>query len=208
MRSMMPMPGNPWPHDMAISIEDHSSPIEELLWIREAYALRPEGDVPPPLVQSPAPAGEPEDARAWESAWSQLWPAAVQHAAVIITGAQIEALMHTEDASDERLEALLALHGPSWRDRFGEAALERGYLEWSGRRFDTLTGAMRQRLPDTPEHCSLPALIAAWEAGLTRIVAIPCRGEHTRVLSGSALLVTEQTRAEPEAYTAALSTFS
>ncbi|SFR99023.1 hypothetical protein SAMN04487783_0300 [Agrococcus baldri] len=207
MRSMMSMPGNQWPPAMSISIEDHSSPIEELLWIREAYALQPEGDVPPLLVQTPEAAGEPEDASMWEAARVQLWSAAVQHAGGVIPGERLEALMHTEDASDERLAALLAMHGPSWRDRFGDAALERGYLEWSGRRFDALTQAMQQPLRETPEHRSLAALIAAWEAGLTRIVTIPCRSEHTRVISSSALLMTEETRADPAAYAAALGAF-
>lgn len=207
MRSSMPMPGNPWPHDMVISIENHSSSVEELLWIREAYGLSPEGDVPPPLVDSPTLVGRTDHTPAWERAWPELWDAAVQHAAGVVDRRQIEELMLAADASQERLEALLKLHGPSWRDRFGDAALDLGYGAWSQRRFETLTRSIRVPLRDTPEHRSLPALTVAWEAGLTRIVTIPCRGEHTRVISGSALLMTEATRESPERYTAALSTF-
>ena len=48
----------------------------------------------------------------------------------------------------------------------------------------------------------------AWEAGLTRIVTIPCRGEHTRIISNSALLVTQTTRADPTLYCAALTSFA
>lgn len=207
MRSLMSMEGNPWPHDMVISIEDHSSSLEELLWIREAYGLSPEGDVPPMLVDTPAIVGDADDADAWQGSWSEIRDAAVRHAGVVTTQAQIEELMRSADASPERLEALRSMHGPSWRDRFGDAALERGYDAWSQRRFETLTRQMRVRLRDTPEHRSLPALTAAWEAGLTRIVTIPCRGEHTRVISSSALLMTEATRESPERYTAALSSF-
>ena len=196
-----------WPQGMVISIENHSSPIEELLWIREAYALQPTGDMPPPLVEPPAVVGRPDDAAAWEAAWPELWHAAVRHASIVITRDRIDELMRTEDASPERLEALRGLRGPGWSDRFGDAALERGYGSWSEQRFETLIARPQRRLRDTPEHRSMPELIAAWQAGLTRIVAIPCQGEHTRVVSGSALLMTEGTRAEPERYAAALATF-
>lgn len=197
-----------WPQGMVITVEDHSSPIEELLWIREAYALRPAGDVPPPLVDPPARATERGDAHAWEQAWPELWREAVRHASAAVSRERIDELSHTEDASPERLAALRALRGASWRERFGDAALERGFPEWSARRLEALARAMRQRLRDTPEHRALPALVAAWQAGLTRIVTLPCRGEHTRVIGASALLVTEETRAEPLAYAAALGTFS
>ena len=43
--------------------------------------------------------------------------------------------MRTEDASPERREALRGLRGPGWSDRFGDAALERGYGSWSEQRF-------------------------------------------------------------------------
>ena len=161
-----------WPQGMVISIENHSSPIEQLLWIREAYALQPKGDMPPPLVEPPAVVGRPDDAPAWEAAWPELWHAAVRHASIVITRDRIDELMRTEDASPERREVLRVMRGPSWQDRFGDAAL-----------------------------------VAAWRAGLTRIVTIPCQGEHTRVVSGSALLMTEGTRAEHERYAAALATF-
>ena len=195
-----------WPQGMVISIEDHSSPIEELLWIREAYALQPTGDIPPPLVEPPAVVGRPDDAPAWEAAWVELWHAAVRHASIVITRERIDELMRTEDASPERREVLRVMRGPSWQDRFGDAALERGYGSWSEQRFETLIARPQQRLRDRPEHRSLAALVAAWRAGLTRIVTIPCRGDHTRVVSGSALLMTEGTRAEPERYAAALAT--
>lgn len=36
MKSMFPMPGNPWPHEMLFTIEDDSAALLELLWLREA----------------------------------------------------------------------------------------------------------------------------------------------------------------------------
>lgn len=37
MRSVHQIPGNPWPHDMTITVEDRPAPLLELLWLREAY---------------------------------------------------------------------------------------------------------------------------------------------------------------------------
>ncbi len=55
MRSMFPMPDNPWPHDMAITVEDSPHALLELLWIREAWQLDAEGpDLPPELADTPA----------------------------------------------------------------------------------------------------------------------------------------------------------
>ena len=37
MRSMSPIEGNPWPHDMTISIDDSPHVVMELLWVLEAF---------------------------------------------------------------------------------------------------------------------------------------------------------------------------
>ena len=50
MRSNAPIPGNPWPHDMIITVEDRPNVLLELLWIREAFALQPHGEDLPPLL--------------------------------------------------------------------------------------------------------------------------------------------------------------
>lgn len=50
MQSEYPIPGNPWPREMLITVEDRPTTLLELLWIREAYALTPPGDDRPPTL--------------------------------------------------------------------------------------------------------------------------------------------------------------
>ena len=76
---------------------------------------------------------------------------------------------------------------------------------WLGALVGVLLGCAED--PPSPSPV-IAALVPAWEAGLMRIVTIPCRGEHTRVIGDSALLVTDATRADPELYSAALASFT
>ena len=50
MRSSVPIPGNPWPHDMLITVEDNPHALVDLLWIREAWNLQPAANDLPPLL--------------------------------------------------------------------------------------------------------------------------------------------------------------
>lgn len=208
MRSILPTRGNPWPHDMVISVEGDPHQLVELLWIREAWGLHPAGPLPPLLVDTPAPVGDPEDRDAWETAWPEVWEEAVGHAAVLVEPSRFEDLGRTADGSQERAELLRLLIGPTWRDRFGDAAFHASYHAWSEHRFHAVRDQMARSLADSPERQSLEALIPAWEAGLAKVVTIPCRGDYTRRLGGSVLLMTEATRNDPDRYADALGTFA
>lgn len=60
MHTTQPIPENPWPHDMVISVQDDPDTLLSLLWIREAWRLNPEGaDLPPQLTDTPTPIPEP-----------------------------------------------------------------------------------------------------------------------------------------------------
>ena len=107
MRSVRPIPGNPWPHEMTITVDDSPSTLLELLWIREAYDLHiDDDDLPPLLTDSPAAANGPaltESARAtWEQAWPRLWRAVAQHAGRDQDPGQFERLQQTANGSPER----------------------------------------------------------------------------------------------------------
>ena len=55
MQSTSAIPGNPWPHDMVVEIEDSPHALLDLLWLREACGLQPAGvDLPPLLAHPPA----------------------------------------------------------------------------------------------------------------------------------------------------------
>lgn len=209
MRSTTPMEGNPWPHDMVISVDNDPYQFLELLWVREAWSLRPVGDdLPPGLVDPPARAGHPHDRETWEAAWPQVWEDVVSHAAVLVEPSMFEELTRTADGSRERAELIRRLHGPTWRERFGETAFTEDYWAWTEARFHARLDDRPRSLADSPERRSLDALIPAWQAGLSKVVTIPCRGEHTRVIGGSTLLMTESTRKDPDRYAAALATFA
>lgn len=209
MRSTTPLEGNPWPHDMGISVEDDSAPLLELLWLREAWGLKPTGDrLPPGLVDPPARAGDPADHDAWEAAWPRMWEDAVVHTAVAFEPSLFEVPARAASALAERAELIRRVHGPTWRERFGDAALGEGFRAWTEARFLTRRDDRPRSLAESPERRSLDALIAAWRIGLSNVVTIPCRGDHTRVIGGSVLLVTEATRKDPERYDAALRTFA
>jgi hypothetical protein len=197
---------------MVISIEDSSDALMTLLWIREAWNLEVVGgDLPPVLVDTPAPVAEGVRADAplaeWSAGWPELWRACLAHAARLRDPGLVARLKATKDGSPERADVLRALMGPHWRHVFGHAALERGYREWSAAVYEQQGRRPPPELLADPEHVSLDELIAAWKAGLTTVVQLPCRGDYARVVGPHGLLVTEETRADPARYRRALSLF-
>jgi hypothetical protein len=212
MRSSRPIPGNPWPHDMVIRITDDGESLTELLWLRAVLRLEPTGpDVPPQVEGLPEHAlpSEPSrsDEREREQAWTELWDATLRHLADPADPGAFDALLSTGNGSEERLELLLALRGPSSRDRFGDALFDAEYGRWR----DTLAQdpilSHRRRLEDDPERRCLDPLIGAWRRGLTTVITIPCTGTHTRTVGQHGLLVTRETRKDPARYAHALNQF-
>ncbi|MFC8680196.1 hypothetical protein ACFT30_01655 [Microbacterium ureisolvens] len=212
MRSTNPIPDDLWPHDMSITIEERSHALLKLLWIREAYDLRPDGDdLPPSLDVSPRDdlAGVPSAAERaeWTAAWPSLWASTLAHAGKDFDRALHERLSQTSNGSPERLHLLQEIVGPSWRDRFGPGALDHNsYREWN----DTVQAKFAARPAGVEGEAlrrDLDAVIGAWRTGMTRIVTIPCLGEYTRRVGDNALLITEQMMASSDAFRRALSAF-
>lgn len=213
MRSSRPIPGNPWPHEMVITVEDRPSTLLELLWIREAHDLHLNGaDLPPLLVDTPDGASGVRASAAvrveWEMGWPRMWHAAVEHAGRDQDPGVFERLRQTANGSPERAKILHGMVGPSWRDGFGDAVFDDdSYQDWSRRTTNAHLSSMRQRMTDSPEHRDLDALIRAWRAGLTKIVTIPCEGEYSRKITPNALLMTDATRNDSVSYQRALDSF-
>lgn len=210
MRSFVPIPGNPWPHDMMITVDDDPVSLVELLWIRDAWELRPDhGDAPPRLVDSPAAQmnrAVEVDIEAWRAAWPELWDATLRHAGKIHDPALFDAIHATAGYSPERMALLAQLTGPSWRDRFGDTGLD-GFQAWQESQFHSRATNRPTSVEEQPERRSLDALIEAWRHGLTKIVTIPCRGSFTRAIGPHALLITDETRADPNSFSTALRQF-
>ncbi|WP_066593586.1 hypothetical protein [Cryobacterium arcticum] len=198
---------------MLLTIEDRPNALLELLWIREAHALRLQGeDLPPLLLDTPTTvqhAALSTDTRdEWASAWPRIWHAVVAYAGPDLDSRLFVELQATAIGSTERASLLHRIVGPSWRDDFGDSAFENdSYRAWSQVGMDAQLAAMATRIEDSPERRDLPPLISAWHAGLTKIVTIPCLGEFTRRISENALLMTAGTRANSDSYRRALNTF-
>jgi len=207
MRSSVPMPGNPWPHDMQITIEDSPHALHELLWIREAWSLKPEGADLPPLLSSTPPVVDdapPDSLTDWQDAWPEIWRACVAHAGIPADPTIFERLTSAAVGSPERADLLAQLVGPSWRDHFGSEALTTEFTSWEAAQHRALRSRMSTPDAESPERRSLDALVPAWRAGLTKLILIPCRGSYTRPIGSASLLLTEETRNDPTRYAAAL----
>ena len=196
-----------WPDDMVIAIEDHATPLLELLWVREAYGLRPDGDAPPRLVVTPSTLSAAPGAAVWEAAWPEFWDEVVRHAGHGLEPGLLDAIGRAAPGSQERDELFHRALGPRWGMRFGDSAVGPGFQRWHEQHVFRLAQQMRRPLQEHPERRAVAALVPAWQAGLTRIVTIPCHGEHTRRIGASALLMTDATRADPARFAAALDTF-
>ncbi|MHA7984810.1 hypothetical protein ACX9R5_03305 [Rathayibacter sp. CAU 1779] len=212
MRSLRPIPGNPWPHDMVITVKDDPNSLLDLLWIREAWRLGPEGDdLPPALVDTPQAVSETVRASApvteWRDAWSQLWRDCLRHEGIPIDPTLFDHLRAFEPGSVEYKRRLHELIGPIWSDRFGTDAFTDEHQRWQEQLFERHRAERPHTLDEQPERIALDALIPAWRAGLTIIVQIPCRGTFTRVVGEHALLLTAETRADPDRYREALASF-
>ena len=212
MKSMFPMPGNPWPPEMLITIEDDSAALLELLWIREAWDLHPEGHDLPPLLadqlnRPPTSAVQPGQLTAWQAAWADIWRGCVNHAGAIRDPTLDDRIDLSAVGSPERTKLLNELLGPSWRDEFGNEALTEQYTQWAEAELGPQSHRFHRSADEEPERVSLAALIAAWRAGLTKIVTIPCQGSYTRIIGAHTILVTEETRNNPRTYGDALAAF-
>ena len=212
MLSSVPIPGNPWPHDMVLTIEDDLQTLLDLLWVREAWSLQPAGDDRAPLL-SVTPVGAHNEAAPmgktaeWQEAWPSIWQACLQRAGQIRDATVFEQLVGTAIGADERAALLHELFGPSWRDVFGDDAFTDQYLVWNHAQFEINSHRQHQSLEEEPERVSLAALIPAWQAGLSKVVVIPCRGSYTRVIGRHTLLLTAETRDDPKRYSEALGLF-
>lgn len=181
MRSAMPDPANPWPHDMVLLIERASSAMLAALAVAEAWRI----DLGIPTLQ-PAPVGVVVGDRPLDAAPVALtaWRDAV-------------AMTATPDgtvgsaAFDAGREAALGV------DR---AALVAWIERWPKR---VPTGPLHEQ----PEWRDVGATTLAWEAGLSHVLMLPL-ADGWAARRGSTLLVDETTRRDPARYADVLLAFA
>jgi len=203
VHSSEPIPGNPWPHNMMISV-DVPHHLSLLLFVRQAWSLN-DNDVPavspapePGTSTRPAEPGSVELNEQWRQDWAQAWTEfAPRQTRITTPAAEIQHLLDT--LTDEELwDAVSPAPSPIWFDGLDHGA----FNHW----LSSLRGELPVSLHDNPEHQSLPALITAWKTGLVSIIELPYAGYYADRITRTHLVVSNETRHCPELYSRALAT--
>ena len=204
MRFERPVPGEPWPHDMVIRVDDDPNNVNELLFIRSAWRLAadlviPELDPKPEPGSSSPPATVTIDE--WSERWSRAWQRAWDWYAIS------DATIHpTSELLRELSVPNQSLHPafpPFWSVDYGQDGIDGdAFAAWQRQ----LQPRRDLPLEKHPERKSLPALITAWEGGLHTIVALPYSGYFAHRFSKTHLAVSNSTRAHESSYARALAT--
>jgi hypothetical protein len=204
VRSNTPIPGNPWPHDMVLTVDDYPNNIAELLFVRSAWGLDtataiPELESAPEAGSASVPdSATPEE---WARRWDTEWARAMDWYLVAD---------RTERPTQEILlqpsqpgQPLHPSFPPFWSVEYGGDGIDRmAVASWQ----QSLRGDMMARMKAEPERRSLPQVITAWEGGLERIVTLPYRGYYADRIDRRTLVVSDETRMHPESYARALAT--
>ena len=193
-----PIKGNPWPHDMVIRVEDDPHHLTLLLFVREAWSLAGDMDIPPleprPDVgssQMPHTADAETWDRRWKTAWNQAW-----------SWFEIEERNHHPSPEEMResqdpSQGLNQFIPPFWTQQYEWDGLDRdAYQAWEQR--------LMPRFPHDAERRSLQDLIPAWRSGIDTIIVLPYSGYFAHRLSCQRLVVSAETRNQPDDYSRAL----
>jgi hypothetical protein len=184
---------------MTITIDDHAQNLKLLLFIRLAWSVAQDVNIP---ELSPVPATGasriPESARreVWDERWKQQWA----HSWDWFKVSKIQDAPISQDAMRDISRPGQDIHPivpPFWPVEYGAGGLDLAA-------FDKWDAQTTPAFPSRSERDSLPALINAWQDGLTTIIVLPYRGYFAQRLSGSHLVVSAETRNDPELYTKAL----
>lgn len=203
-----PVPGPAWPQGMAIRVDETPHHLSILLFIRHAWGIAADADVPrldprPDAGRSRIPdtaAPSEWDAR-WRRAWGRAWDwysVAEPDPAIHPTPEHIRSVSQPGHGLDPLIP-------PFWQADYGWEGIDAGACTaWEMACSPEAYGRPRTKAADAPEPRSLPALIAAWEHGLDSIIVLPYQGYYARRITARHLAVSAATRNEPAAYSRAL----
>lgn len=192
------VPGNPWPHDMVIRVNDLPHHLTLLLFVREAWSLAGDMDIPP---LQPAPdCGRSQmphsaDTSTWDKRWKTTWNQA-------LSWYEIEEREHHPTPAEMRdsqdpSQGLNPFIPPFWTQQYEWEGLDRdAYQAWEQR--------LMPNFPQDAERRSLQALIPAWKSGIDTIIVLPYRGYFAHRLSHQHLVVSADTRNNEADYSRAL----
>ena len=200
MQFNTPTPGNPWPHDMVISVDDHPLSLNLLLFVRHAWSIKPDVDIPalipapnPGASEMPVSASSQEWADRWHIAWDRAWdwyniqePDRMKH--------PTQELMRQVLRPGQELHPLIP---PLWTTEY----------DWDGldsAAFNNWHNDLSPIPPSDAEPRNLSDLIPAWESGLDTVIVLPYAGYFARRVTRRHLAVSAATRNDPATYGRAL----
>lgn len=198
MRFSDDVPGNPWPRDMQVGVEECWPPLIYLLFVRSAWHLDieavPRLDSEPDPGRSHRPENLDVDAagRRWLAEWHRAWthfdPPSVR------VSTPDETTQHLLDTltDDELWQAT-----STWPSDFWDAGVDRAAC-------DRWRSSMAAPLSALPENQVVPALTRAWRTGLTTIIQMPYIGSFALRINQEHLVVSPTTRNDPDLYGRAL----
>lgn len=190
---------------MVISI-DFPNNVNELLFIRKAWGLSPDVDIPP-LAPEPNPGKSSLPSTGsielWSARWEAQWSRAMEWYSISDSTQHADsAILREQSRPGQPLHPAVP---PFWGTEFGDDGID-GDAFWSWQR--EIIPRMDIPFEEHPERVSLPALINAWNSGLTSIVAIPYAGYFALRISPTHLVVSIETRAHAATYSQALEAFA
>ena len=204
MKSSVPIPDNPWPHDMVIRVDENPNNVCLLLFIRSAWGIASDADVPL-LDSEPGPGNSilpsSGSAEEWSARWKREWVKAWEwYPLSDLHPRPTSRLLRSLSRPGQLLHPALP---PFWQAEWGDDGID-------GAAFNRWLAALRPdplvALEEQPERVCLDALIAAWNAGLETIVTLPYKGYFAERISARHLVVSDATRADRESYNRALVT--
>jgi len=194
----VPIPGNPWPHEMAIHLDESPGNLVELLYIHESWHLVDDMGIPaldpiPEPGTSAAPTSE--TIIEWSRRWGRLWFGALEW-----YSGSLEDVYGLNFSLRDRLRTR---RPPFWSSEYGRDGIdEAAFTAWQRQLEPEMDAALEMQ----PERLSLTALVGAWESGLHTVVTLPYAGYYARRISPTHMLVSTSTRSNPETYARALAT--
>lgn len=201
-------PGPGWPQGMAIRVDETPHHLTILLFVRHAWGIAADADVPrldpqPDVGRSRIPDTAPPPE--WDARWRQAWERAWDWYSVAEPDPTIHPTPERIRSVSRPGHGLDPLIPPFWQADYGWDGIDAGACTaWEMACSPEAYGRGRKKAADAPEPRSLPALIAAWEHGLDSIIVLPYQGYYARRVTARHLAVSAATRNEPAAYSRAL----
>lgn len=207
MRFSNPWENNPWPHDMAITVEGHPLALNLLLFIRRAWMIAPDADIPELLPLPASGTSKVPDSASlteWESRWRTAWDRAWNWYQIADPSRPRyptqESMRQMQETMRQVMKPGQPLHPlvpPLWTSEF----------DWDGidqDAFNAWDQSLEPKAWTDEERQNLPSLIPAWESGLDTIIVLPYAGHFAQRVTRRHLAVSASTRNDPDSYSRAL----